>query len=430
MNKHTYITISEYWFLWTKEDLSLYSQWKSCYINKEAFENLRKFILDERNKASEIMWISIKKWYWEVINVKNYVWVIQTIDGTTIEILPKIHNVTDEKKVRKIFLKMLKTLKNSHFKNINEASLKNMNFPILEIFISLFLEELGKLIKRWIKKNYVTLEDNMSFLKWKLRLNDNVKRNFIHKERFSIEYDEFIENIPENKLIKSCLIYLSKLSKNERNINRIKEYVFVFNEIEESKNYESDFECINSVSRLHSHYEQVLVWVRIFLRKQSVVSFIWNTVTLSLLYPMEKIFENYVAKKVKEHWGFAYITTQDTRYSLVEEHIDKEKFSLRPDIVASRESHLNECIIIDTKWKILNENDSKNNYGISQSDMYQLYAYAKKYNSRELYLIYPKCETFQKDSLLPFYYHKEEKIFLEAVNYDLETDMCCIMKNT
>lgn len=82
---------------------------------------------------------------------------------------------------------------------------------------------------------------------------------------------------------------------------------------------------------------------------------------------------------------------------------------------------------MDTKWKILNENDGKNNYGISQADMYQLYAYAKKYNSKELYLIYPKCETFSKDSISAFYYHTEGGIFLKAINYDLETDECCLM---
>jgi 5-methylcytosine-specific restriction enzyme subunit McrC len=43
---------------------------------------------------------------------------------------------------------MLKTLKDSPFKNIDKASLKTQKFPILEIFISLFLDELDRLIKR------------------------------------------------------------------------------------------------------------------------------------------------------------------------------------------------------------------------------------------------------------------------------------------
>jgi 5-methylcytosine-specific restriction endonuclease McrBC regulatory subunit McrC len=43
---------------------------------------------------------------------------------------------------------MLKTLKDSPFKNLNDANLKNQKFPILEIFIQLFLSELATLIKK------------------------------------------------------------------------------------------------------------------------------------------------------------------------------------------------------------------------------------------------------------------------------------------
>lgn len=43
---------------------------------------------------------------------------------------------------------------------------------------------------------------------------------------------------------------------------------------------------------------------------------------------------------------------------------------------------------MDTKWKSLFDNERKN-YGISQADMYQMYAYSKKYNTSEIWLLYP-----------------------------------------
>ena len=46
-------------------------------------------------------------------------------------------------------------------------------------------------------------------------------------------------------------------------------------------------------------------------------------------------------------------------------------------------------LIIDTKWKLLTENEDEN-YGISQADMYQMYAYAKKYNTSDIWLLYPR----------------------------------------
>lgn len=53
--------------------------------------------------------------------------------------------------------------------------------------------------------------------------------------------------------------------------------------------------------------------------------------------------------------------------------------------------------------------------------MYQLYAYARKYRAKELYLVYPKTETFQS-VLPPFVYHQDKGIVLKAVWYDVMTD--------
>jgi len=49
---------------------------------------------------------------------------------------------------------------------------------------------------------------------------------------------------------------------------------------------------------------------------------------------------------------------------------------------------------MDTKWKKLFDDPGKN-YGISQADMYQMYAYSKKYQDKEtgecpeVWLLYP-----------------------------------------
>ena len=63
------------------------------YLSKVAYNNLRKSILDESTEADISKVLSIhsrhKK---EFIKASKYVGVIQTSDGTTIEILPKIYS--------------------------------------------------------------------------------------------------------------------------------------------------------------------------------------------------------------------------------------------------------------------------------------------------------------------------------------------------
>ena len=70
----------------------------------------------------------------------------------------------------------------------------------------------------------------------------------------------------------------------------------------------------------------------------------------------------------------------------------QQKFALKPDIVITR--HDGTKTVLDTKWKSLIDRP-KTNYGIPQSDMYQVYTYAKKYETTEVYLLYPLNEEMR-----------------------------------
>jgi 5-methylcytosine-specific restriction enzyme subunit McrC len=78
---------------------------------------------------------------------------------------------------------------------------------------------------------------------------------------------------------------------------------------------------------------------------------------------------------------------------------------------------------MDTKWKVLNENlgNGKEKYNLSQSDMYQLFAYGEKYmeGKGELFLIYPRRQQFNH-SLAPFEF--KSGLTLKVVPYDIVND--------
>ena len=100
---------------------------------------------------------------------------------------------------------------------------------------------------------------------------------------------------------------------------------------------------------------------------------------------MESVYESYVAQKLRrifipDGWD---VSTQDKGHYLFME--PRRQFALRPDIVMEKDGR---TIILDTKWKNLIDNP-RANYGISQADMYQMYAYSKKYETSEIWLLYP-----------------------------------------
>lgn len=344
----------------------------------------------------------------DFLQAQNYVGIIQTKSGDSLEILPKIHdndNGSNKEAVensKRILLRMLKTLKNHPFKNINIANLKSLNLPLLEIFISMFLDEVSKLIKIGIKSDYVELEDNLKFLKGKLKISEQIRKNIVHKERFYVCYQEFSIDRAENRLIKSTLEFLYKRSKTSRNQRLIREYLFIFDEISSSSDINADFSRLK-LNRQTKHYEQALLWSKIFLQNKSFSPYRGNDVAFALLFDMNTLFESYVGNFIKK--SFPGTILQHSEKHLVE---NPKSFRLRPDIF------LEDKFIADTKWKIVKSKDD-----ISQADLYQLYAYGKKHECDKLYLIYPKIEGI-KQEFMKFEYEKNMQ--LEILYFELEKD--------
>lgn len=369
------------------------------YINEVNFEAIEKFVLE--NETEQYLKITTKKGYGKVLQAQNYVGVIQTKDGTTIEILPKVQEVSDEES-KNILIKMLKTLRKSPFKNFNMAHLKSSQMPLLEIFISMFLEELTKLVQKGIKSDYIAKEENLTFLKGKLLMGGQIKHNTIHKERFFVQYEEFSADRVENRLIKTTLAYLYEKSKSNKNQQRIREFLFVFDEIEISHTIKTDFSKVK-LNRQMKDYEQVLLWCKTFLLENSFSPYKGHDIAFALLFDMNVLFESYVGHYLRKI-GFD-VSLQDRGKYLVERH---SKFALRPDIVIRGKENI---IIADTKWKII-----KDEKDISQADMYQLFAYGKKYANQKLYLIYPKS-THKQPKLS---YRYENGLDLKVYYFDLK----------
>ena len=392
--------IKEFQFLQYKDED------KENYIKPESFEALEKFVL-ENEKTAQYLKITTKNGFGKVLQAQNYVGVIQTKDGTTIEILPKIKNATTEKS-KDILIKMLKTLKNSPFKNLSVANLKSSKIPLFEIFISMFLEELTVLVRNGIKSDYISKEENLKFLKGKLKISEQIKYNTIHKERFFVQYEEFISNRVENRLIKTTLQFLYNKSKINKNQQRIREFLFVFDEIEISHNIKTDFSKIK-LNRQMKDYQQVLLWCKTFLCENSFSPYKGNDIAFALLFDMNLLFESFVYSYLKKSSNFQYIKSQDKTHHLAYEN-GIGRFRLKPDIVINGGK-----IIADTKWKILSEDKAYN--GVLQDDMYQLYAYGTKYdNCEKMYLIYPFDELIIKNS---YNYFKNKELKLDILFFDV-----------
>lgn len=378
------------------------------YIEKNKFNELIEFIhaFDSDEKESDVLdfiKIGYKRNVGETVTFKNYVGLIQINNKFQIQILPKIEFAKGEKdETKQIFIKMLRSMKDFPSKVFTNANLKFEKMNLYEIFINMYLQEVRRLIKHGIKSAYIGQEDNLNVYKGKLLVEKHIKQNFIHKERFYVGFDEYQVNRAENKLIKSTLLKLQKLTSSMENSKEIRQLLTVFELVEPSTNYDKDFAKV-VINRHTKDYEMLIKWSKVFLKDKSFTTFSGTESSRALLFPMEKVFESYVAKNIKKIFSRVgwNVSAQDKGYYLFDTLNEEQykKFAIRPDLVVTRED--GSIIILDTKWKNLT-NNRRINFGISQADMYQMYAYSKKYKTPDIWLLYPMNNEMRKSKPIRF----------------------------
>jgi 5-methylcytosine-specific restriction enzyme subunit McrC len=364
-----------------------------------------------------------------LLKVQNYVGVIRTESGAQIEVLPKIarRELSEGAQARKLLIKMLVELEDSPFKESTQADLSAHDMPLFELLLRYFMDQVVGIIRKGIARTYVPRQENLLFLRGKLQLTEHLKRNSFNSARCYCEYDEYEANRPVNRLIKSALEIASKLVSEPRNQQLARELLFWFEEVPSSTDFRLDFQR-RQHDRNIQHYDRAMPLCRLILERLNPLTKEGEKRAVSMLFRMEKVFEDYVSAKLPLLYQGWAVSTQVQSRALIERHDGKRKFYLIPDLLMKKGGT---TIVADTKWKLLDETDSEHNYGIAQSDVYQLFTYLKKYlghqDHRLALLIYPKTESFGKP-LADFWYRTglSESEKLKVVPYDLENDRLLI----
>ncbi|BDQ29552.1 McrC family protein [Helicobacter ailurogastricus] len=293
---------------------------------------------------------------------------------------------------KQVLYNCLVTLKDAPFKQSQFSQLHSAHLPLLDVFIQMFLEECTQLIKRGLKRDYLSVSQNRPFLKGKLEFANHLKTNMIHKERFYTTSDEYSLDNPPNRLIKSTLGMLKTLSLSPKSQEKLNAVRFVFDEVNPSKNIDVDFAKSAHASRF-KEYENLLAWCDLFLRKKSLTPYSGASHAYALLFPMERLFESFVGYWLKKscQGENASVCLQEQRKFLAKNKNSQSYFPMRPDIVLRQEEAIT---ILDTKWKTINTQQD-----ITHADLYQMWAYASKYatcaSNKEVsvWLVYPQQET-------------------------------------
>ncbi len=135
------------------------------------------------------------------------------LDDLTIEILPKIYGieVEDTKRCRNALFSMLQVAKKLKLHRSVWADIENFANSILDVFIIHFCEELKIELAKGIIRKYENREENLSVIKGRLLIEQQLKRNRFRQERMFCSYDELHEDTAANHILKFTLrlLYVS-----------------------------------------------------------------------------------------------------------------------------------------------------------------------------------------------------------------------------
>ncbi|WP_019989010.1 McrC family protein [Rudanella lutea] len=331
----------------------------------------------------------------ETIRTGSYAGLIGLPGGAILEILPRFSTIdpagTDPAHARKALLRMLRHLPGSPFRTLTEAHLGATQMPIWNVFVQAFLDALSVVSRQGLQTAYQSVEANQPVIRGQFQPARNLRQNLAHAERLAIRYDTLSLDIPPNRVLKTALVHVLPRVGTGTLETRLYQMLAILHDVPTSADLHADLRAVRSLNRLFDRYTLALQWAELLLTGRALGPRSGSVSALSLLFPMQRVFEEYVAHGFRAFWPTGEVSTQESSAHLVEEHGGTPKFRLRPDVLVRQPDR---TLVFDTKWKRIDGQNRQGQYGIDSGDLYQLFAYGKKYEANDVFLIYPATPTF------------------------------------
>ena len=343
----------------------------------------------------------------------NYVGIVTTSRGTVVEILPKIDLGDDPRneRTRRVFLQMLRRWRGLGT-SLRASDIRALSrYPMLEVFVRQFLEHVTELARHGLAKRYVTVEENLPHLSGRIVFARHIRENAANQARLLVAHDELSVNRPANRLIRSALLRLVSRVREPNNQQLLQEVLIRLAHVPPTSDVRTDWRH-RHLDRSMPHYHPVMQWVGLFLFNQGLATFSGAYPNLSLLFPMERVFEEFVTDSFRRYQQRYTVTAQRPQRALATND-GRPAFLMKPDVSLLRDGRV--AFILDAKWKRIDSTRDYPKHQIDQGDMYQLHAYGACHRCDAVALVYPRNRAFSETVHYRFF----DGLVLLAIPFDV-----------
>ena len=289
-----------------------------------------------------------------------------SVQGVQVNVTPRfpIYNIF-------YFLGLLEELKIDTEKvQISESN------DFLTVLFQSFIHSVALATRKGLISGYVNREDSLQVLRGRIDFSRQVKKNPGNVIPFEVSFDDFVEDIPENQILKRALhISLKHGLQNRKLRNQAQNLLFNFKDV-------TDISQVPSwnASRLNLHYWNALRLAELIISGNGFHEKTGDVQINGFCIDMYKVFEDFVAKQLAERINSSdnLVATQKS-LSLDVGGIYREK----PDVIWYRKGKPFQ--VMDTKYK---QPEGETQQRDSLNDLRQVISYASLLGLKEAHLIY------------------------------------------
>jgi 5-methylcytosine-specific restriction enzyme subunit McrC len=346
------------------------------------------------------------------IQAAQHVGVVR-LGNKSIQILPKIYQsyetASEEVKTKEATANLLRLLAYTGELAIREheiAPLLRQTDDWFEILTHLFASHLREEWQRGAHRTYQLREDRLPVLKGKWRIAEQLRR-LDQSNVFAVEFDEFTSDNRLNRIFRFVVERLWKLTRDYYNRQFLGELRQWLEEVTLLPNVIAADASSSQLTRLNERYRPLLNLAQLFLDGGSLKLSAGELSTFTFVFDMNQLFEKFTAEFIRRH--SSQILSEELRACeflpqtrgaslYLAKRDDAKVFHTRPDIAFRKADQFR--LLIDTKYKRLEARNR--NLGVSQSDFYQMHAYAHRYACNRVMLLYPQTTGAKEPPRIPF----------------------------
>jgi len=327
----------------------------------------------------------------EYVRANNFVGFIQS-NGELIEIYPKVfrqYPLTPKMLMLRHIFFWFQYCRKWKFPFTN-ATLDTVNvdqFP--ELIIFLIANKMYDTIYQQPLMVYHQVKEALVFPKGTINygryIQQQIGKGNFHK--IECDHEPFTIDNKVNRIIKYCTRLLIKQTHFPETLKILQDVLFVLDEVEDVPCTPYDLFKIR-LNNFYEDYISLLENCKLILDNQLYSNSVSDLSQWCILFPMEYIFEDFVAGFLEKHFSNLWKIEYQKSDLYLSNH--PKVFNLQHDIYLTSKLYNKRILIIDTKYKIRDfgfKDDKKR--GIDQNDLYQIISYAFVRGCNEVFLIYP-----------------------------------------